>query len=279
MVTEQIKKRAEFILGLVRGLTVKDLQQSFGFSSVKSVHVKVSRLKKYVYKRGCKWLLTVEGKKLITDSEIVQVDDVLYPVFQHNVWVKVDILGWDVSAVQEYVQLLFDKGGVRHTSCHLKGLWSYYFDLWGVRCRVAKRFLWVRPEPRVFDTVKEAIAYSNGVAWDVAEKAEKFFKVSLQRKNQVELSYSKQEYALLKTEVAKMYIEQRERMKILDEGGKVRILIDFSDRVPHFEGVHKVWSPADMEYFQEHFGDLCLNKPSLVSEIEKRLKKIERKVL
>jgi len=279
MVGEREKKRAEFVLGLTRGMSMVELRDYFSFKSVSAVYVKINRLAKFVYKKGEKFFLTKAGRELITKSEIVRLDDSsVHPVFQHNVWVRIDILGWDMKAVQDYVIMLFNKAGVVNRANHLKNSWSYYFDMWGIKCRITKNCLLIHPNPREFNTVREAIDYSNNVAWEVSEKAERFFNFSLRKSNRMEFVYSKQEYALLKTEIAKLYIENRERMQIQDVDGNTRIVIDFSNRVPHFEGVHKELSPIDIDYFQKHFADLCFNKPDTISSIEKRLKKVERRL-
>jgi uncharacterized protein YaeQ len=100
-------------------------------------------------------------------------------------------------------------------------------------------------------------------------------KADLSFKGKYRFKVGRQHYANIKNELARHYNNNKEKMQIKDDKGKVWLLADFSLKVDELEAVSP--EKADIDYknvIERYFNDIRSGVVSLPSEIDQRISKL-----
>ena len=124
------------------------------------------------------------------------------------------------------------------------------------------------------ETEPEAIKKAMKALLDVIPKIENLYNIVLIKENYCNIAISKQHYALIHNELAKLYRTEFKgnTFKVYDDlDGRARLVIDFSLGIPEFEAVHYSKSPEDINKAQSFFKDMINKEHYLPSETKELL--------
>lgn len=293
MTSKREKEMLEFIHNLLsarkttRKETIKHLYKLYykRYKSINAIHNRINRLIRsniIVYSKGF-YVLTQKGRDIVARN-LPTESEIFHQVEYHKVWVSIPFLKDNLENIetqQKWFEYVLDRWGFPHKKVNLRHN-SYYIFTYDMsdypKFRIHNNKLMIHPEPILADTVQEAVKKVREIIIKELEKIAKYFNLKFKENWQMSISYSSRHFAILETEIAKLYQKERWNLTIFDEAdGRRRVVIDFSKGVPHFEAVHRIKSPEDAKYFKDFFDDMCKEKPPKLSIILERLNKVERR--
>ena len=149
----------------------------------------------------------------------------------------------------------------------LKNNYQEDFFINEVRIRTTTESILIMPSDIYTNTEQEAVAQAMKILFDTLPKIENLLNITLIKENYCNITVTRQHYALINNELAKMYRKEENKFKVLDKDGATRLIIDFSMNIPEFEAVHKTKSPSDINNCQVYFKDLISNEHLIPSKV------------
>lgn len=110
---------------------------------------------------------------------------------------------------------------------------------------------------------KEALA----ILERTIRKIEHIYKILLWKENYINIKVSKNSYAHIHNELATKCIDEKIPLKIYHKDGQVRLLIDFSNKVPELEATHPKLAPSDSRNLSEYW-EQWVDNPFMPSDIK-----------
>lgn len=113
----------------------------------------------------------------------------------------------------------------------------------------------------------------------VIPKLEGLFRVVLARPEYCNINLSSGHYALTNNEVAKLFLENGWKLRVVDAEGNLRLIVDDSKGLRELEAVDKRYSEDDSQQIKDYLTDLMLNKNSkLPSELTSDVEGLQPKI-
>ncbi len=141
----------------------------------------------------------------------------------------------------------------------LKNNYQEQFYVNDVKIRTTTKSILVMPSDVYADRPREAAIRALNVLFDVIPKVENLFNIKLIKDKYCNIEISRQHYALIHNELAKLYKKDKKyknAFKVVDKSLETRLIIDFSQNIPEFEAVHKIHAHDDIEAAKPIFDDL-----------------------
>ncbi len=143
----------------------------------------------------------------------------------------------------------------------LKNSYKEQFKINNVTVKTNTDSIEVFPEDIYASTEQQASKRLMEIVFDVISRVENLHHIMLIKDNYCNIRISRQHYALIRNQLAKMYRNEHKGTIFRvydDEDGKVRLTIDISQG-PEFEAEHPSKSPSDINRCQAFFKDI-INK-------------------
>lgn len=105
-------------------------------------------------------------------------------------------------------------------------------------------------------------------------KLENLFRVRLAREYYCNINFSSSHYAITNNEIAKLFIQKGWKLRILDEEGNIRLIIDNSKGLQELEAINSKYGEEDSQLIKDYLRDLILNRECLLpSQMTKEINK------
>ncbi|KKK62705.1 hypothetical protein LCGC14_3001660 [marine sediment metagenome] len=124
------------------------------------------------------------------------------------------------------------------------------------------------PKDIYAETEQQASKRLMDIVFEVIKRIENLYHVTLIKDNYCNIRISRQHYALVRNQLAKLYRNEHKGsvFRVFDEGdGKVRLVVDISQG-PEFEAEHPSKSPSDINKCQTFFKDIIDKEHDLPSD-------------
>ena len=129
------------------------------------------------------------------------------------------------------------------------------------------------PKDIYAETEQQASKRLMDIVFEVIKRIENLYHVTLIKDNYCNIRISRQHYALIRNQLAKLYRNEHKGsvFRVFDDGdGKVRLTIDISQG-PEFEAEHPTKSPSDVNKCQPYFKDLINKEHFLPSDTKEMI--------
>lgn len=114
---------------------------------------------------------------------------------------------------------------------------------------------------------------------DFMEKAvpevERLLGVKFRSKREFTFTISQQHFAMMKSTLADFFGTEEDLLRVLDEKGRLRVIVDASKGIFELEAVNKNWSEEDYDRMQRLIEDVVVKEAPLPSEIMAELKEVK----
>lgn len=182
----------------------------------------------------------------------------------HDVWVACEIIrkptGWGKN---NFVEKILETKSVKYKTNNPKNWKGLYFDFASVLVRVTPNKIMFNPpqiELNMNDSPENAknvmLKYIKGII----PKIENWFKVTIARPNRISMTVSSQHIAFVNNQMAQYFDKNNIELKIYDEEGILRTVVDKSRGPPELEYVSKAHGEDDADYMKTFIEDTTLGR-------------------
>ncbi len=264
----KINRMYRRILGyLARGDPSSFILQNTGLKKANYYH-KLTILEKYGYitkKRVGKILNIQLQPRAVKELGITSVGDKRSEYINlHDVWIACKIIkkphGW---GKKDFVEKILETKGFEYSTNKVKNWKGIYFDFASVLVRVTPNKIMFNPpqiELDMTDSPEHAknmmLKYLKGII----PKLESWFKVIITRPNRISMSVSSQHIAFVNNQMAQYFDKNGIELKIYDEEGKLRAVVDKSRGPPELEYPNKAHAEDDSDYMKTFIEDTALGR-------------------
>jgi len=251
---------------LARGDTPDFIAKSMGIR-LKNLYKKLKTLDKYGYIK-CKRvgkilninLLPPAIKELSTLS--MGADKVEY-IRLHDLWIATKIISKPIGWSNEFVEKILEERSIAYTK-HAPNNWKgLYFDSAPVKIRVTpNKILFKLPniEIPLIDEPEHAKNIALNYLDDVVPRIESLLKVQVSKARKISISVSSQHIAFTKNRIAKYFLENDIDVRIYDDEGKLRVIVDKSNMNEELECIDKAHAEEDADKLQMLIKDTVTGK-------------------
>jgi len=174
--------------------------------------------------------------------------------------------GWDKQR-----QTILNFKNIKHKSWNIKNSIIQELFVEGIRVRTTTQNILVLLDDIYAGNPKEAKNRAINNLYNILPKIENIFNIKLEKPNSCNIKVSRQHNALIYNEIAKLFLEAGISLKIYDEDGNIRLIVDDSEKLKELEAVNPIKSEEDSEKVQEFLKDLIINKHYPISDISKKV--------
>jgi DNA-binding PadR family transcriptional regulator len=121
---------------------------------------------------------------------------------------------------------------------------------------------------------ESAIIQAMGILEDNIPKIENMFKILLVKDYKANITIISQEYAKIQDSLAKLYRQEKNRLYVTGEDGKIWLITDFSFSTDETEYIHTEKATDDIDAIAPFFNDLRKN-PTTISEMKEYMQEKE----
>jgi len=127
--------------------------------------------------------------------------------------------------------------------------------------------IWERTAEDCTDLLLELI-------FEYISKLEKLYKIELICDDKLNLAIVSNDYANIRNILAEKYRNENNVFYLRDKNKELRIIIDFSHKLPELEAVHKNYAERDIVKVNKQINDWIENDPPTNSELNLKIKKL-----
>lgn len=175
----------------------------------------------------------------------------------HNVWFSCKILKKPKDWSTDLAERILEVRGVSY-NIHAPNNWKgIFFDHASINVRITPNKVLFNPPQMEIPLNDEPSRAKNLMLTQVKAiipKIESWFSISLSKPNKVSMSVSSQHIAFVGNAIAKYFSEKGIDLKIYDNRGKLRLIVDKS-RGPELEAVDKAHAEEDAEKIKDLLKD------------------------
>lgn len=103
---------------------------------------------------------------------------------------------------------------------------------------------------------------------------EKLFNIELDKPDYININITRQHNALIFNEIAKQFLNAGIFLKVYDNDGKLRVIVDDSEKLKELEAVSSIHAEEDAEAMQNFIRDVVLNKHYSISDISRKIQQL-----
>jgi hypothetical protein len=248
---------------ILNGLPLK----SIDLASKTAIYSAIRKLKKkgWIEKQDHKtFVATKEGYKC---SGGVSLKDSFFPQQKRN-WIRLHELTFTIKILETPPNWDKEPNSIFFKNAYVNfGLTKYINELIeNVSVQIHRQAVVVMVPPITMPTEAEAEKEALSQLERVIRKIEHIYKITLLKENYVNIRVSKASYAHIHNELAEKCIDKQVPLKVFNKDGKVRLIIDFSNKIPELEATHPQLSPSDSRNLTEYWGE-WLNNPFMPRDI------------
>jgi len=176
----------------------------------------------------------------------------------HDFWVSTKILAKPREWSIQFVEKILEKKSMAYTKHRPKHWKGVYFDYAPVKIRVTpNKVLFKLPIVKIALTDEPEHAKNIALNYmdDVLPKIERLFRIKLTKPGKVSITTSSQHIAFVKNRIAKYFLENDIDVRIYDDEGKLRVIVDKSNMNEELECVDKANAEEDADKLQVFIKD------------------------
>ena len=181
----------------------------------------------------------------------------------HDLWVATEILSKPNGWSNDFVEKILEEKSVAYTKHNPANWKGTYFDYAPVKVRVTpNKILFKLPQVEV--PIEDKPEHAKNIAIDylddVIPRIENLLKVQLSKPREATISVSSQHIAFVKNKMAKYFLEKDISLRIYDDDGKLRVIVDQSNMNAELECVNKEYAEEDANKLQSLIKDTITGK-------------------
>ena len=173
------------------------------------------------------------------------------------------------------LQKIFKIKKINHTLNDKLGWKSpqYIFYVDEIQVRTTPNFVLILPNDIYGATASEAKKAATALLYQMVPKLENMLRVKLSKDSKVSIKITREHDALIYNEVAEWFLKHNMELRIYDERGDLRLIVDDSLNLKELEAVHKRYAEQDADKLKTFLSEVTLSDVSL-TDMGKRLDKL-----
>ena len=267
------RNRSDILQLLNNGVGIKEIAKIKGKSQV-AVYRLISRMIKSGLLNKDR-TLTQEAFNIVKKSIVVSRDVKSIPntVRLHDLQFKVKILRKPENWESQKETILKLKN-IDFKSWPLKNHKIQEFYVENIRIRVTNKSVLVLIDNVYSGSPQGAKNKAMEMLYNALPKIESLFKISLEKPRVLNINITRQHNALIFNEIAKQFLDSGIELRILDNNGNVRLIVDDSHKLHELEAISVVHSEGDAESVKNFLRDLIFNPHYTISDLSKKIDNI-----